>query len=538
MMEDFPRIFSDLLTINGRDYADQLAVTYGRSHWTWASLDREISKVANMFLHLFPDGRGKNILIMLENRPEWLITFYGSQRAGMVPTPISTRFIHSELTHIFRKSCPQGCVTSSHFYHHIIEALTKETNPFPCVIVDERPFDKQDILIWSDLLQNASTSVPDISVSPSDLGVQLYTSGTTGQPKAVDFTHRALLDACNLIPEHGLELIIEGKIPEVAMIPTNHEPKFLVPTPLYHLSGFVPALIMTAMKRQVVFPTSLSFDPVEVARLIETERVTTVFMVPTQFRLLLDFPQLDDYDLSSVTLFSSGGAKMSASMKKEILTRFPEIVLVDGYGSTENIGAAIYSFLTNNDIPKIREGFIGKPISGVEMRIVNEKGDEIAPGEVGEAIYRSPSLMHRYHDEEKTSQAFDGSWYRTGDLFTIDEEGNYYYVDRRDELIITGGEKVYPMEVEDVLRKHPHVKNAVVIGVPHPVWGQIVKAFIEPVDYQPDIDRRKFETEIQDWCEGKIAAYKKPRIIEIRANIPMAEDGKILRALLKQKIRE
>jgi acyl-CoA synthetase (AMP-forming)/AMP-acid ligase II len=328
-----------------------------------------------------------------------------------------------------------------------------------------------------------------------------------------------------------MSLIFEGKVPEKALLPADYELKFLVPTPLYHLSGFMPAIIMTAMKRPVVFPTSLSFSPPEICQLIQDEKITAIFMVPTQFRILLDFDGLEKYDISSVTLFSSGGSKMAASLKKEVLTRFPESVLVDGYGQTENIGAAIYSFLTVGDIPKIVDGYIGKPISGVSMRVVNEDGVDVQPGEIGEAIYRSPSLMKEYHkDAKQTDESFHGKWFRTGDLFRIDEDGNYYYIERVSEVIFTGGEKVYPTEVEDIIRQHPKVHDVVVVGVSDRTWGEVVKAIIVP-----ERENRLAKQEIIDWCKGKIASYKKPKIVEIKDSLPESEDGKILRSALKRE---
>jgi acyl-CoA synthetase (AMP-forming)/AMP-acid ligase II len=296
----------------------------------------------------------------------------------------------------------------------------------------------------------------------------------------------------------------------------------------------MPAIIMTAMKRPVVFPKSLSFLPQEILEIVEREKITAIFMVPTQFRILLDYPGLDSHDMTSVTLLSSGGSKMPAVTKKEILTRFPDTVLVDGYGQTENIGAAIYSFLTVDDIPKITEGYIGKPISGVEMRVVDDSGEDVLPGEVGEAIYRSPSLMRGYHeDESMTSESFDGSWFHTGDLFRVDDEGNYYYVERKSELIFSGGEKVFPAEVEEILCKHPQIDIAAVIGVPDRVWGEVVWAFVV-LSQGVQLDAEA----IIDWCTGKMASYKKPKDVIIKDSLPMAEDGKILRSALKDMSSE
>ncbi|MFW9811918.1 MAG: class I adenylate-forming enzyme family protein [Candidatus Thorarchaeota archaeon] len=528
--EDAPlRAFCDLLRRNALDYGDMLAVVYGDSHLTWSDLDDSISIVANALLKFFPDSSGMRVAIIMENRPEYLASLYGSQRAGLVPAPISTRFVGREIRHVFNTGKPGVCICSTHHQQQTIDAFPDAKKRLPMIVVGGETDTKTNTRSWKDFTEGVSSKHPNISVSDDALGVQLFTGGTTGLPKGTDFTHKALLDACTLIPDHGLKLIFEGEVPESALLPTKHELKFLVPTPLYHLSGFMPAIIMTAMKRPVVFPKSLSFEPKEIVEIVEREKVTTIFMVPTQFRIFLDYPDLDSYDLSSVTLLSSGGSKMPASMKKEILHRFPNTVLVDGYGQTENIGAAIYSFLTVDDIPKITEGYIGKPISGVEMRVVNDKGKDVEPGEVGEAIYRSPSLMRGYHgDDSRTRESFDGQWFYTGDLFRVDEEGNYYYVERKSEIIFTGGEKVFPAEVEDILCQHPKIDTAVVVGIQDRVWGEAVRAFIVPVagkEITPD--------EVSEWCAGKMASYKKPRDIVIKKSLPVAEDGKILRTVLK-----
>jgi acyl-CoA synthetase (AMP-forming)/AMP-acid ligase II len=163
------------------------------------------------------------------------------------------------------------------------------------------------------------------------------------------------------------------------------------------------------------------------------------------------------------------------------------------------------------------------------MRVVNEDGDDVAPDEIGEAIYRSPSLMQGYHgDDSRTKESFDGTWFYTGDLFRIDEEGSYYYVDRKSEVIFTGGEKVFPAEVEEIICQHPKVDLAAIIGIPDRVWGEIVRAFVVPAAGQEITPN-----EITEWCSGKMASYKKPREIIIKQKLPVAEDGKVLRSALK-----
>jgi acyl-CoA synthetase (AMP-forming)/AMP-acid ligase II len=533
--EDAPlRAFCDLLKRNALDYGDLLAVVYGDTHLTWSDIDVYISEVANALLRAYPGSSGERVAIVMENRPEYLVSLYGAQRAGMVPAPISTRFVGREIRHVFQTARPLVCVCSTHYENQIVDAIPDNEERPPMIVVDGRTDSGRKTLAWADFIEGVTSDDPALPLSSDLLGVQLFTGGTTGLPKGTNFTHQALLDACTLIPDHGLKLILDGSVPESALLPTEHELKFLVPTPLHHLSGFMPAIIMTAMKRPVVFPKSLSFLPQEILEIVEREKITAIFMVPTQFRILLDYPGLDSHDMTSVTLLSSGGSKMPATTKKEILTRFPDTVLVDGYGQTENIGAAIYSFLTVDDIPKITEGYIGKPISGVEMRVVNDSGEDVLPGEVGEAIYRSPSLMREYHeDESMTSESFDGSWFHTGDLFRVDDEGNYYYVERKSELIFSGGEKVFPAEVEEILCQHPQIDTAVVIGVPDRVWGEVVWAFVV-LSQGVQLDSEA----IIDWCTGKMASYKKPKDVIIKDSLPKAEDGTILRSALKDMSSE
>ncbi|MHA1959916.1 MAG: class I adenylate-forming enzyme family protein [Candidatus Thorarchaeota archaeon] len=528
----FLKAFSDLLSNNARDYGENLAVVQGDTRLTWADLDLLVSRAANGIVQRTRKGKGQRVGILMENRPEFLAVLYGSQRAGKLPAPINTRFVGREIRHVMEASRPDLVFCSPHLEESLLVGIDS-LEPKPHVVVLKEPGKLvKPEETWSEFLDGTSTESPCIDVEPSDLGVQLFTGGTTGLPKASDFTHKALLDACTLIPDHGLKLIFDGEVPESALLPSDTELKFLVPTPLYHLSGFMPAIIMSAMKRPIIFPTSLSFDPEEICNLVERETITAVFMVPTQFRVFLDYPHLAKHDLSSVTLLSSGGSKMPAETKIEVLKRFPDAVLVDGYGQTENIGAAIYSFMTTADIPRIVDGYIGKPISGVEMRIIDEEGRDVKPGEVGEAVYRSPSLMQGYHGEASmTEAAYEEDWFRTGDLFKTDEEGNFYYIERKSEVIFTGGEKVFPAEVEAIIASHPKIEIAVVLGEKDRTWGEIVKAVVVPVEGES-----VSQEEVIEWCAGKLASFKKPRMVLIRESLPIAEDGKVLRSALRTEL--
>ncbi|MFW9845410.1 MAG: AMP-binding protein, partial [Candidatus Thorarchaeota archaeon] len=195
--EDVPlRAFCDLLTRNALDYSDMLAVIYGNSHLTWSDLDRAISETANALLRAYPDALGERVAIIMENRPEYLASLYGAQRAGMVPAPISTRFVGREIRHVFETARPLLCICSVHYENQVTDAFPHTKGRPPMVIVDGTTDQENKKTSWSTFIEGVPSEAPSVPLRSSNLGVQLYTGGTTGLPKGTDFTHKALLDAC------------------------------------------------------------------------------------------------------------------------------------------------------------------------------------------------------------------------------------------------------------------------------------------------------------------------------------------------------
>ena len=246
---------------------------------------------------------------------------------------------------------------------------------------------------------------------------------------------------------------------------------------------------------------------------------------------MVKFSDLDKSDLSSLTMITSGGAKMSKEMKIEILEKFPDKALVDGYGSTETIGTSTIAFMTHDDIPKIKKGYIGQIVTGIKMRVINDEGEDVPVGEVGEMIYKGKSTMKGYYkDDVKTKEVFnEEGWLHSGDLCKIDNEGNVYYIGRTSELIISGGEKIFPGEVEDVLRTHTKINNVAITGKQDDIWGQIITAFIKL-----ELGEKMTLSEVTDFCASKIASYKKPRIINFVESLPMTNAGKLDRTEIKK----
>jgi len=248
--------------------------------------------------------------------------------------------------------------------------------------------------------------------------------------------------------------------------------------------------------------------------------------VPTGWKKLVSYPDIKKYDLSSVRVATSGGGMCSPELKKQILALFPNALLLDVLGQTEM--TPIVSFRIDGDPEAIADRSVGKAI--VEAKIVDENGRELPRGEIGEICYRSSSMMKGYYkDEEKTREVMQDGWFRSGDLGYFDEEGEIRTVDRKKECINTGGEKVFPLEVEEIIQSHPKVDSVCVIGVPDEEWGSAVRAVVQLTEGE-----KMDEQEIRDYCRGKMAGYKIPRSVVFVDEIPLSPVGKTLR----QQVRE
>ncbi|MHA1268701.1 MAG: AMP-binding protein [Candidatus Helarchaeota archaeon] len=519
--------YGKILSDNAVKYSDLEIVKCGKKVYTYSILNNRSNQVAHAILEL---GIKKNekFGILLYNSPKYLEIMFGLQKIGVVPVPINTRYGFFEFKYIFNNADIIGLFLDKDFVDKIENFIEKEE--FESIkyffVVEASPNeDFKKMINYEKFIENKDTSEPDIEIDENETGLLLYTGGTTGYPKGAILTHRNLKNATFLAPKHAMKLIMANKLRTDALIPKKgFKMKFLIPTPIYHVSGLMPVLTQIGLRNLIIFPESKSFNPKEICEIIETEKVTTIFMVPTMYHLWLDYKDLDKYDFSSLTMIASGGAKLPLQTKIRILERFPHAVLVDGYGSTETIGTSTIAFMNYEDIPKIKKGYIGQIVTGVKMRVINDKGEDVPVGEIGEMIYKGTTIMQGYYkDNDMNKTAFDeNGWLHSGDLCKIDEEGNVYYVGRKNEMIISGGEKIYPLEIEELLREHPKIEECVIIGVPDRIWGHKVVAFIELIP-----DAIMTQKEIIGYLEDKIASYKKPRIIIIIDEIPITITGKI-----------
>ncbi len=308
----------------------------------------------------------------------------------------------------------------------------------------------------------------------------------------------------------------------------DESPMLIVP-PLFHLASYALFLLQWVFTGSpLVFSVSKSFDTREILDLIEKEKCRYVFLVPVLWKRILEHPNINEADLNSVLLAVSGAALLKGKYKKLMLQKMPNALVMDVFGQTEMASGTTICLSADEEDVKNRS--VGKLMQGIEAKIIDENGNELPEGEVGEICYKGPTIMKGYYnDEEKTKTVIDNDgWFHSGDLACI-KDGEIFTVERKKECINTGGEKVFPLEVEEVILENPKVDEVCVIGVPDEEWGNSVRAII---------NLKKGETateeEIINWCKGKIASYKKPRSVVFIDEFPYSPVGKILR----QKIRD
>ena len=299
--------------------------------------------------------------------------------------------------------------------------------------------------------------------------------------------------------------------------------------PMFHIAGLAGGLPPLLLGGTNVILRSGGFDPVETLDLIERERITSIFLVPAMWAAVVAVPGIADRDLSCLRRISWGAAPASTTLLRTMIDTFPQAEVMTAFGQTEC--SPVTCFLRGEDsVRKI--GSVGTPMLNVEVRVVDEAMDDVPRGEVGEIVYRSPMVMKEYWNKpDETADAFDGGWFHSGDLVRQDEDGYLYVVDRKKDMIITGGENIYCAEVEDVLAAHPKVGEVALIGVPDAKYGEAPLAVVAPRD---PADPPTAE-ELAAWCRERLARYKNPREYSIVDALPRNPSGKVLKTALRQE---
>ncbi len=481
---------------------DKKALIFGNHSYTYAEMHRIIEKVA---AHLYQLGvfKGDRVSLYMANRPEWIMFYYGIARMGAICVCVPGAYKKDEVKGVIQDSQSSIVVTSEELRSQL--PLSEAMPLVRHIIVIEQYEAFQSILRGEDLREVQTERI----TSGDDAAAILYTGGTTGTPKGAMLTHRNLLYSAQNVAYHE------------RMVPDDMGVNFL---PLNHV--FAQCHIMHTYFANcatlVLFP---GFDMDRILAAVGQHRVTRLYAVPTIFIRFLNNPE-SRKQLQSVSYAFSGGTSMPAEIVRQWVDAFG-IPIHEAYGMTE--AASIVTF---NHRFRHKIGSIGMPAGIIELKVVDAKDRELKQGEQGEIIIRGPNIMKGYFNQpEETATALRNGWFHSGDVGVFDSEGYLYIVDRIKDMVITGGENVYPKEVEDLLHQHKAVNECGVVGIPHHEYGEAVTAF---VTLKPGMTVN--EQTLISFCKERMARYKVPKAIHFVADLPKTPQGKILRRELR-KIR-
>lgn len=482
-----------------------------RRRWTYAQLLTQAERVASVLLGKFQPG--DRIAIWAPNKPEWELLQLGASLAGMVLVTVNPAFKAQELAYVLRQSWARGLFYLEEYRGNNMSATLAQVRA-------DLP-DLQEVVgfaDWQDFVESASSSVHIPDVRPDDPVQIQYTSGTTGIPKGAILHHRGIVNASRFMAEGtGLE---RGGVWVNAM-------------PMFHIGGCGLAAVGTLAQRgkHVLVP---GFDAALVLELIESEQGTFMLAVPTMLTMLLDHPDRARRNLSTLRTIISGASIVPAALvrrvQKELDCQFSIV-----FGQTELHG--IITHTQRDDTAEDQSETIGQPMAQVEVKIVDIHTNQVLPiGEQGEICARGYQAMLGYFDMPEATVVTlepDG-WLHTGDLGTMDERGYLRITGRLKDMIIRGGENIYPREIEALLSEHPGVANAVIIGVPDEKWGEQVAAIIQPVSSEEPPS----PAELHDYCRAHLAAYKTPKIWFFVDQYPLTATGKIQKFVLRERVEK
>ena len=504
-----------MLTQTAEQHGDRTAFVYGSGRASYREVSARTQALA-VALRDLGLAQGARVAVLMWNRPELLESFYATWLAGGCVVPLNARFQAEEIVY---HVCDPGCeaIIFGEEFRAIVKEIAPRLGSVKHFVVAGEPLPGQ--VAYDDLLHRwMGTQAPELPVSDDDLAWLFYTSGTTGRPKGAMLTHG------------NLTFVAVAWIADLMHL--EPEDVAVHAAPLTHGAGF-HALALTMKGCTQVIPPSKRFDPELFCETVQQHRVTNTWLVPTQIKMLLRFPGLGNWDLSTLKWIVYGGAPMYASDTKEALRRIgPVFVQLFGQGETPMTATYLRREEHIVDGPGgARLASCGHARSGVEVRILGSGDEELPRGEVGEICVRGPSVMRGYWGrQEATQEALHGGWLHTGDVGSMDEQGYVYILDRSRDLIISGGENIYPREIEEVLAQHAAIAEACVIGVPDEMWGEAVKALVV---LKPGATAGT--AEIINFVGARIAGFKKPKSVEFVPELAKNAYGKLLRREMRSR---
>ncbi|WP_213423871.1 fatty acid--CoA ligase family protein [Bhargavaea massiliensis] len=485
---------------------------------TYAEFDQTVGLLA-AGLEKIGIGKGDHVVFLLGNTPHFLVSLYATMRIGATAVPVNPIYSPEEISFIVRNSDAKAVIALD----KLLPMIRQASAAFPAVesyvICETEPGTEEKISSLPEDIRGkvkpfthvealGGAPAEAVEVDDDDTAVILYTSGTTGNPKGAMLTHKNLYSNARDVADY-LQFNPDDRV--VATLPVFH---------VFALTVVVNAPLLRGAQILLV----PKFSPADVFRIIREKEATIFAGVPTMYNFLYQYPEGNPEDFKSIRRAISGGSSLPVALLHNFEEKF-NVRVSEGYGLSEASPVTCFNPLDRERVP----GSIGTNIINVENKVVNEYGEEVPDGEVGELVVRGPNVMKGYYKmPEETAVALRDGWLYTGDLARRDENGYFYIVDRKKDLVIVGGYNVYPREVEEVLYTHPDVVEAAVVGVPDANYGEAIQAYVVKKD-----GSALTEQELKAFSTEKLAKYKIPASIEFLDELPKNTTGKILRRSLK-----
>jgi len=515
-----PMLVGDILLRQARINSKKVGLVDGDKRLTYTEINERVNRLANGLIHLGLK-KGSKVAFMANNCHQFAETFFACAKAGLVIVPVNARFNANEITYTLNHSESDVFV-----YQNEFEEITKKARPSLTTV---KHFVKiggagEAVFSYEVFLDSASPEEPKVPVNMDDWVMIMYTSGATGDAKGVISAQRNLMAMVNSMTF------------EVRVVPEDVN---LLVMPMFHAGGLWP--LMTHFYRGATTVILPRFDEEKVLEMVEKEKITFLNLVPTTLRRLSLRPDLKNCDLSSLRLIMYAGAPIPLHQLKEAMRVFGPHRFNTGLGATEascggmlNIDVGEHARALDGPLAG-KLGSVGRDSMGIEVRIVDENDNEVPPGQVGEIIARGDHIALGYWKmPEETARTFKNGWLHTGDLGYKDEDAYVFIAGRKKDIIISGGENISSLEVEEAVTQHPAVTEAAVIGVPDEVWGEAVKAVVA---LRSDYPEKVTDREIIDFCKGKLAGYKCPKSVDFVKELPKNPAGKIRKVELKERYK-
>ncbi|MEG0384774.1 MAG: long-chain-fatty-acid--CoA ligase [Solibacillus sp.] len=490
---------NELLGNSATKFGERKAIIFGDTSITYYELQHKVVQFSQV---LTTKGiqKGDKVSLLLGNCPEFVIAYFGVLRLGAVVVPVNPTYTENELEYILGNS--QSKLVIAHATLESMVPNLQET--LPCL----------ESVIYANEMEQLLTTY-DGCLSPTvinddELAVILYTSGTTGKPKGAMLSHKNMVSNAQSLNE---------------LIGITEKDVMVTVLPIFHVFCMTVCMNGPLAKGAAILMVP-KFIPSEVIKAISNESATLFAGVPTMYNYLLQIPDELVPSFSSIRACISGGSSLPLEVLQNFEAKY-NVAIAEGFGLSECSPVSAFNPIKG----KRKPGSVGVDIPGVTNKIVDADGNEVPRGEIGELIVKGPNVMVGYLGmPEETAATIQDGWLYTGDLATMDEEGYIFIIDRKKDMVLTGGYNVYPREVEEVLYEHPDIIEAAVIGIPNPTFGESVKAFI--VSQSTELT----ENEVIEYCRQKLANYKVPREIEFLEELPKNTTGKILRRSLRDNV--